>query len=308
MDNLRDKRILVTGASGFVGGYLLTALEDIAGAEVHSAAVAITDAAAVDERVASVQPQVVFHLAAQAHVPTSFSDPDGTWAVNLHGTLNLLRSVARHCPGATFINVGSSDMYGASFRSGAAVDENTPLLPLNPYAASKAAADLAAFQQAAVSDLRVIRARSFNHSGPGQKEGYVLPAFAAQVARIEAGLQAPVVQVGDLSAERDFLHVADVVDAYLRLADRAPELAPGSVFNIASGSSQRLDALLQGLLARSRVAIAVETDPARLRPVDIRRVCARPEALQQATGWQSTHSIDDLLDALLTDWRERVTA
>lgn len=308
MDNLRDKRILVTGASGFVGGYLLTALESIAGAEVHSAGVAIIDASAVDERVASVQPQVVFHLAAQAHVPTSFSDPDGTWAVNLHGTLNLLRSVAQHCRGATFINVGSSDMYGASFRNGATVDENTPLLPLNPYAASKAAADLAAFQQAAVSDLRVIRARSFNHSGPGQKEGYVLPAFAAQVARIEAGLQDPVVQVGDLSAERDFLHVADVVDAYLLLASRAADIAPGSAFNIASGHSHRLDALLQGLLSRSRVAIATETDPARLRPVDIARVSARPDALQRATGWQPTHSIDDLLDALLMDWRERITA
>lgn len=330
--------VLITGGSGFVGRELVRALlrttgrtqkdrqvhattftgvadlKSMAGVDtdsetvnaVHWHELDIGNAGAVDDLIARVRPSLVFHLAAQAHVPTSFADPDGTWTTNLHGTLNLLRATADHAPDATFINVASSDPYGASFRAGAAVTEATPFLPLNPYAASKAAADLAAYQFAANTDLTVIRARPFNHSGPGQGEGYVLPGFAAQIARIEAGLQEPVLRVGDLSTERDFLHVKDVVAAYVGLAEQAHAMESGAAFNIASGRSWRMADMLQQLIALSTVDIRVETDPARLRPADIQRVCGDSQALREAIAWQPCHSMDALLGELLTFWREAV--
>jgi GDP-4-dehydro-6-deoxy-D-mannose reductase len=321
---LSVQRALITGGSGFVGRTLLAGLDGIelhatsrndrpgpgelgpAAAQTHWHELDITDPKAVDELLAALQPQLIVHLAAQTHVPTSFTDPDTTWAVNLHGSLNLLRATRRHCAGALVLHVGSSDPYGASFLQEDAVTEDTPFLPLNPYAASKAAADLAAYQAAASDGLRVLRARPFNHSGPGQAEGFVLPGFAAQIARIEAGKQAPVLRVGDLSTERDFLHVEDVVSAYLALINAADRLPAGSAWNIASGRAWRLDALLQSLLARSHVDIRVETDPERLRRSDIPRICGSHRALQQATGWQPRHSMDSLLEDLLGYWRQRI--
>lgn len=326
MSNLMGKTLLVTGGSGFVGHHLLEALAQIPAVKVHTAdrsarqrpisnsglhtahTLDITDRNAVDRLVSEVKPQVIFHLAAQAHVPTSFADPDGTWAVNLHGTLHLLRAVTQHCPGTTFINVASADPYGASFRAGKAVTEQTPFLPLNPYAASKAAADLAAYQEAATSGLRVIRARPFNHSGPGQGEGFVLPGFAAQIARAEAGLQEPVIHVGDLSAERDFLHINDVVAAYVLLAENAAHLAPGSAFNIASGHSWQIGDLLHQLIDRSFTRITVKPDPSRLRPSDIQRVCGSHGALTRAVEWRPKYSTEALLDDVLTYWRSEVAA
>lgn len=322
--HLKDASVLVTGGSGFVGRRLVSYLAEHWRCRVHSLGidarapshhpsldqlsyhqVDITDPPAVSEAVEAISPTVVFHLAAQANVPASFADPQGTWSVNLQGTLHLLQALALHSPHSTFINVGSADMYGASFHRAEAIDESAPLAPLNPYAASKAAADLAACQYAATSTLKVIRARPFNHSGPGQSEDFALPAFAAQIACIERGLQAAELSVGDLSGERDFLHVDDVVRAYCLLAEHSPKIPSGSIFNIASGHSQAISALLERLLARSNTAIAIHQDKQRFRPVDIRRVRGDPQALQRATGWQPQATIDDLLDDLLAYWRER---
>ncbi len=320
--SLAGKTVLVTGGSGFVGRHLLAALADAGcralhgtalepecpapGTTVHWHPLDITDRTATLELLSRLAPDVVFHLAAQSHVPTSFAHPATTWSVNLQGTLNLLEATAAANPRAVFVNAGSADIYGASFRDGHSATESTPLLPLNPYAASKAAADLAAFQFAATSSLRVIRARPFNHSGPGQGEQFVLPAFAAQVARIEAGLQAPVLRVGDLGAERDFLHIADVVDAYVRLASGADAIPAGSAFNIASGRALSIASLLELMLAASDRDIRVERDPDRLRPVDIGRVCGDSTALRAATGWRPMIPPEQLVTDLLRAWRARV--
>jgi GDP-4-dehydro-6-deoxy-D-mannose reductase len=198
-------------------------------------------------------------------------------------------------------------MYGASFISHGEVTETTELMPLNPYAASKAASDLAAFQYAAVSSLKVIRARPFNHSGAGQSEAFVLPAFAAQIARIEAGQCPPVIKVGDLSAERDFLHIDDVLNAYILLAENAHLIKSGSAFNIASGRSWRIEALLTQLISLSNGGIDIQTDPQRMRPSDIVRVCGSNAALKSAVGWQPHVSIEQLLLELLEFWRQQVS-
>ncbi|MAT49911.1 MAG: hypothetical protein CMK32_01835 [Porticoccaceae bacterium] len=324
MANLKGKTVLITGANGFVGGYLVPALCALDIGECHATYLAgqypsaadrsevtwhrldITDRSETARIIESIRPDLVFHLAAQSHVPTAFSQPALTWAVNLQGTINLLDATVYAKPDATFINVGTADAYGASLREGRPVDEKTPFMPLNPYAASKASADLVAFQYAATTKLKVIRARPFNHSGPGQEEGFVLPAFAAQIARIEAGLQAPSISVGNLEGERDFLHVHDVVDAYLALAEKAPRIPSGTAFNIASGKSVTMAYLLDSLLAESPSTIRVEQDPSRLRPADIRRVSGNNSAIRSATGWAPKHSVQELLRDLLAYWRTAI--
>ncbi|MGD9661368.1 MAG: GDP-mannose 4,6-dehydratase [Porticoccaceae bacterium] len=323
MPSLQGATVLVTGGSGFVGGHLLERLRRVADVQCHATTLAplqlqgsqafcrwhqldTTDSEATNDLVASIKPDVLFHLAAQSHVPTSFDQPQLTWEVNLQGTLNLLDAAVCAVPRAVFVNVASSDIYGRSFQGGAPINESSPLLPLNPYAASKAAADLAAFQYSATTPLKIIRARPFNHSGTGQGEGFVLPAFAAQIARIEAGLQEPMMAVGDLSAERDFLHIDDVVSAYMAIACQAADIESGAAFNIASGRTFTIADMLGLLLAASTSTIEVRQDPARLRPVDIPRVCGDSGALRQAVGWQPQKTSADLVADLLTDWRARV--
>ncbi len=315
--------LLVTGGSGFVGKHLLRALaERWPEARLHATArdrspnespadcrwetLDITDAEGVAALVKSLKPHAIVHLAAQSHVPTSFEDPAGTWRVNLDGTLNLLEALRQYSPSTRLLQVGSSDMYGGTFREGQAVTENSPLLPLNPYAASKAAADLAAYQYSQSAGLAVIRLRPFNHTGPGQSERFVLPAFASQIARIERGDQPPVLETGNLDAERDFLDVDDVVAAYLSLLALPREKYQGQAYNIASGAPVSIRFLLERLVSLSTRHIDTRLDPARQRPVDIARVAADTSSIHRATAWRPVRSTDDMLRRLLDDCRQRM--
>lgn len=316
--------LLVTGAGGFVGRHLLAALRRrwpqaalhattygehaTSSQDVTWHRLDIRRAGRVSALLAFLQPSAIIHLAAQSHVPTSFRNPELTWRVNLQGTLNLLEAVKRVSPQSLVINVGSSDMYGGAFRGGVPVTEQTAFQPLNPYAASKAAADLAAGQYAASEGLRIIRARPFNHTGPGQRDDFVLAAFATQVARIEAGLQPPVVETGNLDAQRDFLDVEDVVAAYLALLALPEAEQRGQAYNIASGRAVAVGELLDALLARARCPIDHRLDPARQRPADIQAVRADTTALRQATDWRPAISHGAMLDRLLDDCRRRVAA
>ncbi len=318
-DDQRFTSLLVTGAGGFVGAHLLPAMrkawpwaaahawgrgEPPAGLEEgwqwHS--IDITNALAVDDAVARCRPDAIVHLAAQSHVPTSWQNPAATWRTNLDGTRHLLDAVSRHTPRAVVLHVGSSDSYGAAFGAGEPIDEATAPLPLNPYAASKAAADIMAYQYAA-GGLSVIRARPFNHTGPGQRENFVLPAFAAQVARIEAGLQPAVVETGNLDAERDFLDVADVVSAYLALLALPAAYQRGQAYNIASGRPRPIRDYLNRLLALSDSAITHRLDPARQRPADIARAHADIGAIQAVSGWRPQVGLGEMLKRLLDDCR-----
>lgn len=318
--------VLVTGAGGFVGRHLLQALKKrwpnaTLHATARSAAACRTDTASVrwhtlditrPERATALlrrlQPAAIVHLAAQSHVPTSFQQPTLTWQTNLQGTLNLLEGVKHASPHSLVLNVGSADMYGGAFRQARPISEETAFQPLNPYAASKAAADLAAGQYAESDGLNIIRARPFNHTGPGQSTGFVLTAFATQIARIEAGLQPPVVETGNLDAERDFLDVDDVIHAYLALLALPHEAWQGQAYNIASGQSIAIGSLLDRLLAHSHCAIEHRLDPARQRPSDISTVQADAAALRQATGWKPTVSVEAMLQRLLEDCRRRAVS
>lgn len=209
------RRILLTGASGFVGRHLLPRLRQaFPDAKLVMPSFDIADIAAVEATVRATVPDACIHLAAIASIPAARENPEQAWRVNLHGTLGLVQAVRAHAPACLFLFASSGDAYGASFRSGAALDETAPVAPLNIYAATKAAADLA-LGVFATEGLRVVRFRPFNHIGPGQSPSFAIPAFARQLALIAAGRQEAVLRVGALDPQRDFLDVRDVCAAYV---------------------------------------------------------------------------------------------
>jgi GDP-4-dehydro-6-deoxy-D-mannose reductase len=301
--------VLVTGADGFVGRRLTATLGErrpnwtiaTAGGPHGVDGLDVVDAAAVAGKVAEVRPDIVVHLAAVAAVTDSVRDPRHTWRVNLEGVLNLVLALQAKATDAHLLFVSSAEVYGESLNQSAPVDETALLQPVNPYAASKAAADILV-RQAAASGLSATVARPFNHTGPGQGEAFVAPNFAAQVARIEAGRQAPVISVGSLDDERDFLDVGDVVDAYLLMLDRRVELSRGAVLNVASGDPVRIGDILDHFLSLSRVKIEVKVDPERLRPSGVKRVAGDSGRLR-ALGWAPRVPLADTLQAVLEEKR-----
>jgi len=315
-----EARILLTGATGFVGPRLLNELQAGAFRQAQflvwdyrpesmesdlSTNIDICSAEAVSASVADFRPTHVIHLAAQSHVPTSFQKPELTWRINVLGTLNLFEAVKKYAPQAGILYISSSEVYGRSFQAGKPLDENALLQPQNPYAASKAAADLMAGQYA-TQGLRVIRLRPFNHIGPGQREEFVASAFAAQIARIEAGQQKPILSVGNLDAQRDFLDVDDVVHAYVKALESVQSLAPGLVLNICSGHSVSIQGLLNILLKQSSCDIRVEPDPSKMRPSDTPVAAGCAVAALNSLNWKAQISLEDTLKSVLHDWRQIV--
>ena len=250
-------RALVTGVSGFVGGHLAEHLLDagdlVVGLSASGrwpeglAAVArsvrnercdLADVAEADliELIARKRPEVIYHLAAQANPQASVADPRGTWALNLGGTLNLLEAVKGSGQRPRVVLVGSGVSYGNPGPEHLPVSEACPLRPNNPYAASKAAADLLGIQHHLAHGTDVVMVRPFNHAGPRQSPSYVLGGLARQVAEVEAGRR-PRVEVGNLDVVRDFTDVRDVVRAYRLLATRGQA---GEVYNLGTGRGTRL--------------------------------------------------------------------
>lgn len=302
-------KVLITGAGGFVGRHLTAALKDrhpdwVLDAPVgHDGAISVdvTDAAAVDAWIAEAQPDIVVHLAAVAAVTASVKDPRLAWRVNLDGTLNLTLAIQERAPKAHLLFVSSAEVYGDSLNIADPINETALLQPVNPYAASKAAADILV-RQAAIAGLSATVVRPFNHVGPGQSEVFVVPDFAGQIARIEAGLREPIIEVGSLDDERDFLDVADVIDAYSLLLERRGEACAHGVFNVASGVAIRIGDLLERLLSLAKLRIEIRVDERRLRPAPIPRVVGDATRLR-ALGWSPTRSLDHTLAAVLEDRR-----
>lgn len=314
-------RALITGINGFVGGHLaehllattewqlwgivreaelsLTALRGY----VTPLSVDLMDGPAVRSALEQVRPDVVFHLAAQAHPPTSFRDPAGTLTTNILMQLNVFEAIRGLGLSPTILVVGTGEEYGAVQPHELPVAEDAPLRPVSPYAVSKVAQDMLAYQYHVAHQLKTIRVRPFNHTGPRQEERYVATEFAQQIARIEAGRQPPIVRVGNLDAQRDFTDVRDIARAY-RLAVEYGE--PGAVYNIGSSRPIAIASLLSTLIGLSRVPIDVQHDPERMRPADVPVIACDATRFWQQTAWEPRIPLEQTLRDILDDFRARV--
>ncbi len=302
-------RILITGAAGFVGRHLVETLtRAYPNAAVLASQFDVADAAAVDAEMRSAAPDICIHLAAIASVPMARQDESRTWQVNLAGSINLARAILRHVPNCQMLFASSSEVYGESFRTGLPLDETAVLAPVNVYSATKAAADLAIGSMVAHDGLRAVRLRAFNHTGRGQSDAFVVAAFARQIACVAAGLQAPVMAVGNIDTWRDFLDVRDVCAAYVACIDRRDTLEPGAIFNLASGTPRRIGDILTELLQHAGVTVDVQVDQSRVRATDMRT--ARGNAARAAAhlGWVPKVEWTQTLQDVFEDWRERVAA
>lgn len=293
-------RALITGASGFVGPYLARHLTEL-GAEVwggglsgdaaeHYQAVTldVTDAAQATRVFDEVQPTEVYHLAGVTR-PAS-GDTAAFYAVNLHGTLNVLEAAQR--VGAAVLVVGSAYVYGAQTGS---LNEHAELKPVNHYGASKAAADLAGLPYA-LSGNRVVRVRPFNHVGPGQSPDFLLPTLVQQLARIEAGALEPTIKLGNLDSVRDFTDVRDIVRAYPKLLREGEN---GGVYNLASGRGVSVRELADMVLAHARTEVTLTTEPSRLRATDIPELVGNASKAREAVNWTPEIPLETTLDEML---------
>jgi GDP-4-dehydro-6-deoxy-D-mannose reductase len=316
------RRILITGATGFVGTHLLRQLEGVLPREDEILATGrratlgweegraayhqldLNDHDAVQHIVTTFRPTHTVHLAALSSVHQALRTPGETWRSNVCGTLNLAEALASHAKDGNLIFVSTSEVYGRSFASGEQLDETAPLAPANPYARSKAAAEDVVRDTS--GNNRVIVLRPFNHAGPGQDERFVVASFAAQIARIDLGLAEPVLRVGDLSAERDFLDVEDVTRAYAAIILHSERLPLRSIFNIASGVPRKIASIVEHFKKRARCAFSVEVDEARKRPSEIPRALGGADAIRAAIRWQPEIPWETTLQRVLDDWRGRL--
>jgi GDP-4-dehydro-6-deoxy-D-mannose reductase len=301
-------RVLVTGAASFTARHLAPVLVStfgpgtVSGTDVAPAGpdglpyrrADVTRRPDLDAVVRELEPELVFHLAGVAS-----GDADACFAVNLEGTRNLLAACAGLSEPPRLVLVSSAAVYGAIHGDETPVRETTPLRPVTPYGASKAAAEVAALSLHRQGRLPVLVIRPFNLVGPGLPRGLAPADFAHQVRRIRDGAAPPRVRTGDLSPRRDFVDVRDAVRAYVLLA-RKPGCY-GDVFNVGSGRPAAVGDLLRTLMELAGVRAAVETDPALLRPVDVPEQVAGLDALRRAVSWTPdlslSRSLQDMLDA-----------
>lgn len=322
-------RVLITGARGFVGSHLAVLCAErgctvigagrsaLAGGSPPTARpeaplsdyiqADLTDESATRDAVRAAAPDRVLHLAAQASVPASWDDPQGTLEGNLRSTHNLLEAVRAEAPGARVLIAGSGEQYGPVPFERLPVDEHEPLRPQNPYAVSKAASDLLAGFYADAHGLAVVHTRAFNHAGPGQSETYVVSTLARQIARAE--LDAPAggrveIALGNAAARRDFTDVRDVVRAYWLLLEHA---APG-VFNVCSGTSTAIADIVAELARHTSLGLDQRTDPARVRSHEVMEIRGSHHRLTEATGWRPEIALETMLGDTLDWWRERLAA
>lgn len=313
-------RVLITGAGGFVGNHLS---EHLAHAQPQARLSGTTlfpteqAQASIEENhlldlkayadvralLADCRPDAIYHLAAQAFVPRSFEDPWETLENNIRAQLNIIQACLELGLRPRILIASSAEIYGEASPSQLPMDENTEVRPTNPYSVSKAAQDMLGLQYYLSHDLPIMRARPFNHIGPGQNSRFVAPAFATQIADIEEGKREAVIYVGNLAAKRDFTDVRDIVRAYRMIVTKGQ---PGEAYNVASGFTYSIRELLNILLGLSEADIEARVDPDRLRPVDVPEIRGDASKLRRDTGWQPTITFEETLRDVLADCRQRL--
>jgi len=316
-------RALITGITGFAGSHLAdyllaehptvevfgtrrwrSRMENIQHIEdkVKLVETDLSDPTSALRTLEKVRPDYIFHLAAQSFVPTSWVAPSETFNINLVGQINIFEAIRTLKLDPVVQIACSSEEYGLVLPDEVPIKETNPLRPLSPYAVSKVAQDYLGYQYFMSYGIKAIRTRGFNHTGPRRGDVFVTSNFARQVARIEAGLNPPVIRVGNLDAVRDFTDVRDMVRAYWLAVTKGK---PGEVYNIATGEGITIHALLDKLLALSKIKVTVEVDPDRLRPSDVEVLLGDSSKFRADTGWAPRIPFDQTVSDLLDYWRQR---
>ncbi|MGB2953017.1 MAG: GDP-mannose 4,6-dehydratase [Gaiellaceae bacterium] len=289
--------VLITGPNGFVGSHLREALGDA----FVPADVDVLDPDAVAAAVRDARLRAVVHLAAQSSVASSWANPAEAWSVNVVGTVNVLEAVRLEAPAARVLFPSTGEVYGLAARIPTPEDE--PVAPVSPYAASKAAAEIACGQARRSFALDVVVARAFNNEGPGRDDRFAVGSWTHQIARLESE-GGGVLRVGDLSAERDILDVRDVCRAYALLLDPS---VPAGTYNVASGVTVPMRRVAELLTELAQAPVRIEPDRDRFRPVDLPVVCGDPSRLKEATGWEREIPLEQTLADALAAARQAVT-
>jgi len=312
---------LITGVSGFVGSHLTELLLDrkysIAGTfliekslenlsgltdRLELFQVDLRQKESVRKIILAAQPKCIFHLAAFSSVGFSFQRPEEALLNNFVSTLNVLEAVREMSERPKVLLVSSSDIFGQVEKKRLPLKGTEPWAPRSPYAASKGAADLIGQAYFHSFKIPVYHALAFNHTGPRQGPGFVVPDFASQIAQIEAGSVQPVLSVGNLKARRDFSDVRDIVKGYELILKKG---RPGEVYTFCSGKDVPVERVLKTLLRLSKVKIKVKSDPARQRPSEIPVLRGDFSKARRELGWKPSIKLEKTLADTLDYWRGR---
>ena len=317
-------RVLITGITGFAGShlaeYILANHPDVRvfgfvrwrsrmdnivhiqnKVELHEAD--IKDVISLKKALADIKPDRIFHLAAQSFVPASWRLPAETFAINAIGQINLFEALLSLKLNPKIHIAGSSEEYGHVNPDEVPMKETNPLRPLSPYAVSKVAQDLLAYQYFKSYGMKTVRTRGFNHTGPRRGDVFVTSNFAKQIAEIEKRKKEPVIHVGNLEAKRDFTDVRDIVRAYWLAAEKGED---GEVYNVGTGKAMAMKEMLDILLSLSKAKVKIKMDPERLRPSDVPILQSDCSKFVRLTGWKPQIPLEQTFKDLLNYWRERV--
>ncbi|MCJ7509019.1 MAG: GDP-mannose 4,6-dehydratase [candidate division Zixibacteria bacterium] len=315
-------KILITGIAGFVGSHLAKLLvgkknevfgiclgcEDTSNLALVRRNIAIykcdiTDFPKLSELIRKIRPDQIYHLAGISSAGRSFLEPLAAFNTNIFGTISLLEAVRQAKLDTKILVVGSGDMYGVVNKKDIPIRESLPLNPVSPYGASKAACDILAYQYFKSYGLKLVRARSFNHTGPGQALGFAIPDFCSQIARIEKDLIPPKITVGDLSVIRDLTDVRDIVKAY-QLLMRYGKV--GEAYNLCSGKGYKLKQILDKLLKSASKKIKIVEDKNKRRIADILILVGDNSKIKKESGWKPSITLDETLKDTLNYWRKKI--
>ncbi len=312
------KKALIIGGAGFVGNYLMDYLnkeckwsvavtkmenERIQKEKVDIYDLDILEKDTIIKVLNSVNPDYIFHLAAQSSVKLSWKNPGLTIDINIKGSINLLEAVREWGGKPRILMIGSGEEYGYISPETVPIQEETILHPGNIYAATKACQNMLSKIYSDAYQMDIIMVRAFNHIGPAQSPIFVVSDFCKQVAEIEKGKREAVIRVGNLSAYRDFTDVKDVVAAYALLIEKGKK---GETYNVGSGKAIQIQSILKELLQLSSVEIKIEVDEAKLRPIDVPIIEADIKKLVEITGWKRKYELTDTLKETLNYWRQTV--
>ena len=296
------KKILLIGGNGFVGKHLKNALIDSYEVISTGKELNINNLHDLEKFIGKIKPDAVVHLAAISSIIDSIDDPKKTFDVNFFGTLNVLLALKKNKFKGRFLFISSSQVYGSIDENELPISEATHLKPDNPYAVSKAAAELLCLQWIKTENFKIIIARPFNHIGPGQSENFSISSFGHQLAKIKLGIKKSFIEIGDIGMFRDFTDVRDVVSAYKLLLENGKE---GEIYNIASNSEKTIKSLLDRMIQISGLEVDLRINKSRLRANDQQKLIGNNSKLIEGLNWERKFFMDDTLKDILNFWIDK---